>query len=462
MNDPVVLHDASLETGARRVLLVQPPLYDTRLYWSDFLQPVALLQLATALRRCGCDLRLLDALWVGQGEALKRQRVRQFHRDEVAVNYWRWGLPRGHLVQQLDSLKGAGWSPDDIYLLAEPAYQWEGSAEAVKLVRRAFPGSRVLIFGQYPTTATEHACAHSGADVLMVGQVKELAGLPLDLSLFPVRPRHSHLAIDTPERPIDDLISELRALAAPADRKARIAHLVFADQDVLARFPAQMQAVLEAARDERLGVTFHAFGGIAPGILARDAELAQLLFDAGLKQVIFTDDRDLPQTRESLAHHLDDCSAATGRCVAAGYRWRTDALVGSVCLGRPQDQERLKEVAANLTELAHIAGSVIVLPYQPDPSECPGELPLEERNDKLFPLAPPGTYRDFMELIGLGAILNAKYRSRTFDFLGDGLIPRLVRQSLITESWRPPASDAGRPVTVGWFGKDGKWVRPPQ
>ncbi len=364
-------------------------------------------------------------------------------------------------MQQLDSLKGAGWShTDDIYLLAGPAYQWEGCAEAVKLVRQAFPAARVLLFGQYPTTATEHACAHSGADVLLIGQIKELAGLPLDLSLSPARPRHSHLAIDTPERLIDDLISELRALAAPPDRKARITHIVFADQDVLARFPAQVRAVLEVARDERLGITFHAFGGIAPGILARDAGLLQLLFDAGLGQVIFSGDRDLPPTDEALAHHLDDYRAATLNCVAAGYRWRTDALVGSVCLGRPQ--ERLKEITCYLTELAHIAGSVIVLPYQPDPSECPSELPLEEQNGKLFPFAPPGQYREYLNLLGLSAVLNAKYRSRTFDFLGDGLIARLVRQSLITESWRPPASDADRPVTVGWFGKNGKWVRPPQ
>jgi len=460
MNDPIVLRDAPLATGARRVLLVQPPLYDTRLYWSDFLQPVALLQLATALRRCGCDLRLLDALWVGRGEALKRQRVRQFHRDEVAVNYWRWGLPSGRLKQQMDSLKDAGWSPDDIYLLAGAAYQWEGSAEAVKLLRQAWPFARVLLFGQYPTTATEHAWAHSGVDVLLVGQLKELAGLPLDLSLSPARPRHSHLAIDTHERPTDDLISELHALAAPPDRKARIAHLVFADQDVLARFPGQVRAVMEVALAERLGVTFHAFGGIAPGVLARDAGLAQLLGSAGLKQVIFSDDRDLPPTTEALAHHLDDYRAAIANCMAAGYRWRTDALVGSVCLGRPQ--ERLKEVAAYLTELAHIAGSVIVLPYQPDPSECPSELPLEERNGKLFPFAAPGQYRDFLNLLGLSALLNSKHRSRTFDFLGDGLVPRLVRQSLITESWRPPASEANRLVTVGWFDKDGKWVRPTQ
>lgn len=75
---------------------------------------------------------------------------------------------------------------------------------------------------------------------------------------------------------------------------------------------------------------------------------------------------------------------------------RTDALIASVCIGRPQYD--LKEVAALMTELAHIAGSAIVLPYQPLPSECPPELPLEEQNGKIFPSAEEQEYqvRDFL------------------------------------------------------------------
>ncbi|HYT37415.1 MAG TPA: hypothetical protein VEL49_09570, partial [Ktedonobacteraceae bacterium] len=92
-------------------------------------------------------------------------------------------------------------------------------------------------------------------------------------------------------------------------------------------------------------------------------------------------------------------------------------------------------------------------------------LSLEYQNGKLFPFAEYNgvSYRAYhQDLLGLAAVLNAKYRSRTFDFLGDGLIPRLVRSSLVSKSWNPrsmPGIENERPVTVGWFNKEGKWVR---
>jgi len=462
MHNAVVSHDYTLETGRRRALLVHPPLFDTRLYWAAFQQPVALLQLATALRHCGCDIRLLDAMCAGPGDAIVKQRVRKFTRGEMAINYWRWGVPTGQLTRQLEGLKLEGWLPDDTYILSGEPFQWEGSAEAVATARQVFPGTRVLLFGRYPTLAPEHARECSGADMLIAGQIQELAGLPLDLSHCAVRPRNSHLAIDTPERPVADLLAELRVLSRPADRKARIGHIVLADQNTLERFPEHCRALFQAARDEKLGVTFHAFGGVHPRLLANDANLARLLFEAGLKQVFLADEPGLLATGEAREQYLAECGAAIAYCVGAGYRARTDALTATVCVGRAQ--EDLKEVAALLTELAHIAGSVIVLPFQPQPAECPADLPLEEQNGKIFPLAAQQGYRvrDYFDLLGLGAVLNSKYRSRTFDFLGDGLISRLVRASLVTESWRPPASEPDRPTTVGWIGKDGKWVRQPQ
>jgi hypothetical protein len=104
----------------------------------------------------------------------------------------------------------------------------------------------------------------------------------------------------------------------------------------------------------------------------------------------------------------------------------------------------------------------MVIPYQPDPAECPASLSLEMQNGRLFPFAEENhlSFRGYQDILGLAAMFNAKYRNHTFDFLGDGLISRLVRESLVTESWDPRhAPGLHRPVTVGWFNKEGKWVR---
>jgi len=88
MSEPqIIRHPFRIEQVPRRVLLFAPPLYDVRFPWSEWQQPAGLLQLATALRRMGCDLRLVDALSSSPGGALPRRLVRKFTRGEYSVNY---------------------------------------------------------------------------------------------------------------------------------------------------------------------------------------------------------------------------------------------------------------------------------------------------------------------------------------------------------------------------------------
>ena len=88
---------------------------------------------------------------------------------------------------------------------------------------------------------------------------------------------------------------------------------------------------------------------------------------------------------------------------------------------------------------------------------------MELQNGKLFPFAEYNgvEYRDYMDVVGLAAVLNAKHRSHSFDFLGDSLVSRLVQSSLVNESWDPRNTpyEQHRPVVVGWFNKEGRWVR---
>ncbi len=449
-------------TNPRRVLLFNPPVYDTRFPWNHWQQPVTLLQLATLLRNNGCDVRLIDALYRKSDKKLTRRRIDVFTRGEVSINYWRFGQLRSELNAQLIALKKEDWQPDEVYLEGFTTFWWKGVVEAISLVRKKFPQARVVLCGAYPSLATEHAAIHSGADIIAVGALEGLSGLPLDLSLYPTRPLFSYLSIATDTGSSDDLVNEFLAKATPTNEKERISQFAFADHDIASRFPEQFRSFLHMIIERKIKVRFYALANLRPEDLVNDPELADLLFRAGFKQLVFADDRDQLLTEESREKQFELYRQAIELCINAGYRWRTEALVGSVCIGRPGEQ--LEDIAAFMTRVAHVAGSLIVVPYQPSPNECASDLPLEYQNGKLFPFAEHNgmSYRNYQDLLGLAAVLNAKYRSHTFDFLGDGLIPRLVRSSIVSKSWDPcntPGIQNDRPVIVGWFNKEGKWVR---
>ncbi len=97
-NVPLRVYDYVPETYPRRVLLCNPPIYDTRFPWARFQQPVTLLQLSTLLKRLGCDVRILDALHTEPNTTLRRRRMRVLTRDDIPLNWWR--LYRGvhHLL----------------------------------------------------------------------------------------------------------------------------------------------------------------------------------------------------------------------------------------------------------------------------------------------------------------------------------------------------------------------------
>lgn len=459
-----ILQSYTPEARSRRVLLFNPPVYDTRFPWINWQQPVALLQLGTLLRLYECEVRLIDALHFEADEKITRRRVRKLIRGDIPINYWRYGYFQAGLISQLKALKQADWQPDDVYIQGFTTIWWEGAVEATDLIRQFFPEAQIILFGAYSSLASEHALKHSKADIV-ASSIEGTAGLHLNLSLYESRPSFTYISIGTHKRSGEDIIEELTSKANPTNQQERIGRFAFADHDVIHKYPEQFRTVLKTIIDQKLKVSFYALGNIYPHDLAEDPELALLLFRAGFKQLVFADDRNLPLTEEAREGWLVNYRRAIAYCTRVGYRWRTEDLVGSVCIGRPG--ENLAETAGFMAEVAHEAGSLIVVPYQPKPEEMeqiqPG-IPLEYQNGKLFPFAEynGASFRDYQELLGLAAILNAKYRSHTFDFLGDSLISRLVRSSLVNESWDPHKT-AGmqneRPVIMGWFNKEGKWVR---
>src|SRR5690349_14587544 len=113
-----------------KVLLINPPVYDTRFHWDKWHQPTRLLRLATHFRRSAVDVKLIDTLYTPSDEPLKRKRVAFLPLDGLNVPKWRYGMPTSAFTAQLKELAKSGWIPDEIYVEGFTTFWWEGVEEA--------------------------------------------------------------------------------------------------------------------------------------------------------------------------------------------------------------------------------------------------------------------------------------------------------------------------------------------
>jgi hypothetical protein len=188
-------------------------------------------------------------------------------------------------------------------------------------------------------------------------------------------------------------------------------------------------------------------GNVSPRLI--NQPLARKLKRARVTQVFLRCDLRFGPDKIEYTTSLADYDRCVNALVKAGdFAARTDNLAAMLVVGLPY--EDLDAVSERLIRLAHIVGSVMLVPFQYVPGLHTG--PLFERalaqngsfapekfNSKTFPLARLSGKRleDYLELSRLAALLNSKYRSTTFDFLGDSLAAQLFRESLRTQGWNP-------------------------
>lgn len=428
--------DPRLLDRGNRILLINPPVYDIRLPWAKWQQPDSLLRLAAHYSGMGAHVRLIDAMYRESNQRLKRKRVALLDTDGERSPKWRFGRTVFSIASELRDLGKLGWKPDTIFVEGFATFWWEGAAEVVALAKERFPESRIVLIGAYPALAPEHARAHTVADEIVGSALGCLTQHEALLSIYPASPRFCYLSLRgrAPEKIVDEV-------AAKAQRRA-VQHFAFIDELLGEGQVSDYAAVLEGIISRKLRVCLYALGNIRPSLLASHPELPSLMKRAGYNQICFADDRDVDSGKHAGDAVLDSYAHAIPLCHQAGFRPRSDDVVASISVGRTGDD--LMERSQTLTMLAHVAGSVIVWPYQPAPDECP-DLALEAQNGKLFPLRERNgaSYRDYLGILGLAVVLSSKYRTKTFDFLGPGLIPQLFRGSLARRAWDPDPAVKG-------------------
>ena len=153
-----------------RALLINPYIYDVSAYsfWSA---PLGLLYVGSVLRENGIDIQLIDCLVVdetkrkedGRAPFIQAKVANPEAAARVKKKFKRYGIAPALLRSKLRTLE----PPDLILVTSVMTYWYLGTLEAVVLAREAFPNTKIVVGGLYPSLCHEHAERHLRADLVV-------------------------------------------------------------------------------------------------------------------------------------------------------------------------------------------------------------------------------------------------------------------------------------------------------
>lgn len=420
----------SRHSDTKRVLLINPAIYDIRLPWAKWQLPVTSLKLGDKLLKDGADVRLVDFIHEPQrGKA--RKLIGHAEADGTNIQKWRYGKPRNQITSQLKAWSNESWHPDEVYVEGFTTFWWEGVQEAVSIAKSVYPKAQVTAIGPYAELMPSHATEVSGADAAQTKDELSIRGHQSSLQLYEDMPTCWHLMLPRKTSGNAELLEYAKRAQAKGVEEFSLLH------DELTNSMAQVLLdLMEKSASQNSRVRLNALGSIGARDVAEMPLLAGCLRSGGFKHIFLADDRTYKQSQADEDRFIEENKLAIEACHKAGFKPRTDAIVAGLCIGRKGETiERRTHMAAHL---ASIVGSVIPWPYQPALSETATGSP-EEHNSKLYPLRAQNglTYLDYAELVSLAAVLNSRYRDCSFDFLGNGLIPSLLASSIERQGWNP-------------------------
>jgi radical SAM superfamily enzyme YgiQ (UPF0313 family) len=161
-----------LKTGNRKLLLINPWIYDFAAY-DFFARPLGLLYLAGLLEARGFAVHLLDCLDTlparagrfGTGRYPKEILPTPGPLKGIPRRYGRYGISAAEFQARLSQVP----RPRAILVTSLMTYWYPGVAAAIRLARRRFFGVPVILGGIYATLCPDHARRHSSADLVIAG-----------------------------------------------------------------------------------------------------------------------------------------------------------------------------------------------------------------------------------------------------------------------------------------------------
>ncbi len=440
-------------TGRSRVLLINPPVEERRYNWLRWNQPLDLLLLSTWLKRrsSSMDVRLYDFMFPSETGEVEKKSLK----DGTHHGLRHFGSSHEEFVSWFTQLIGRGkWCPTCIVITSLTSY-WYRSIEKLlnNILQTLGPTRRkkvqICLYGAYPRLEPEHA-EGQWADVAFTRSV-DTTGCAPDHELYLKSP-HNRLpqfaALDIRDPHVHEHAEALLELKAQSAKKsgndrAQALTVAFFNGDVGAEVEGlrRMATLVEAKSRSRF--VLH---GIC-GIRARSihVEAIGLMSEAGFRTLYVEHERTAGGglDQESYSCIYDEFR----RCRQAHRRgedaWLArDGVTGFVNVGLPDDDMDL--IVRTTLELNEMFGSVIIKPWGWAPEVGPTKRSEKwddprEASPQWYPYANGASRlrtEDYQNLMRWQSILNTRVKGMTFDFLDEGKVAKLVRETLIAESWR--------------------------
>lgn len=443
-----------------RVLLINPPVQERRYHWLRWNQPLELLRLSAWLKykHPGIEVRLLDFMFPDESGAVPRHKVLHTWRGSPGdLQLWHFGQRYESIVPYVAASER--WTPTLIVVSSLASY-WHASVERLlvhicaTLGRKRREAVRIALYGAYPRFEPEHAAAQRDADLAFTSSV-DATGMAPDFSLYLEAhgrpPRFYSFDID------DESVADHLGTALDVERHAARQRgssrpptltTAFFNDDVCGP-GSQLDRVIRFVEAHPRTLVIEGICGIEPRSLTY--ERLELLQRAGFRSLFVEHARTATGDLDAPAYEaLNEFLLAIEHERKSGVSLRETSfdrgtVTGFVAIGLPGDE--LDSVVRSTLRVNQYFQAVVVKPFGYSPTI--DDASAHERRSRWrapnassaqwFPYTGHGsglTRADCDNLLRWQSLLNKRVKGTTFDFLGDSTVSRLVRETIVGESWK--------------------------
>jgi hypothetical protein len=428
----IVTANALLKKVTRRdrVVLLNPPVEETRYNWVRWNQPLDLLKLASRLLKTGCRVDLLDCMKPDENgkveEASRPSDRRHLTVKDEKYPMRRFGSSYSDITRWLALLGQEKNKPNHVWIGSLCSYWYESIAQVCRIVRESLPDAEIALLGQYARLMPEHAANACAAD-FVVSRPPDLSSEQSAFFLYGDKPPPFAALQLNPNVAVEEIEAAV---------KAGVMHVAFFEEDICRNDGQPLMEIFAKTKGLHKHLRFHFICGLDAAKVT--PEIARVLADKQVESAYFEESEDGAEL------NVDAYKNVRAYLRESGMTETHNRLSGFVWIGRPGDQLE-KLILRSFNVLNHLEG-LILKPFTPTPGSREhkeneaylAEIPHVEWSPHFFPFAELNgiTRSEYHDLYRMAAFLNEKVRSESFDFLKGTLGARMLRESLNRKVWK--------------------------